>query len=299
MVADSTPILLGSAVRFSDGERAKLVAFEIDDSLEVLNIVVSRGFLRWTESVKLPFTAAPRWSESLLELSCTSAEAFAREVPPVAAPARPISKETPVALSDSSLLGAMINGPTRRVTALIVRVGSSRLRVPASDVSFEGKVMHVTAPPESLSEHRSDSEIAREAWRRLSRDKQIAPDEIQSIEVDSTGGSVVLKGNVRRKQTRERAAALVSAVPGITHLENRIADDLRIETDVGWALERAGVQRAASVYGRSSLGEIVLFGHAPSRQVVDDAIRVASAINGAREVTSRVQVGASRPAAVA
>lgn len=287
-----TPLLLGSQVAFSDGNRAKLTAFEIDESLEILNIVVSKGFLRWTESVKLPFTAASRWTEASVDLSCTSAEAFAREVPPVAAPARPISRETPVALSAGRILGALVNPPTKKVAALIVATDHRRLRVPATDVSFEGKVLHVTAPPETLSEHRSDEEITREAWQRLSKDRAIAPDEIHLMEVDSAGGSVWLKGNVRRKQTRERAEALVSGVPGVTQLRNEIADDLQLESGLGWALEKAGVQRTASIYGRSSLGEVVLYGQAPSGSVVEDAMRTASGVPGVRNVKSRVQVGA-------
>lgn len=299
LVADSTPILLGSSVQFSDGQRANLTALEVDESWEVLNIVVSRGFLRWKEQVKLPFTAAPRWSEALVELSCTSAEAFAREIPPIAAPARPMSEGTPTALSGGKILGALVNGPTRRVTALIVESGARRLRVPATDVSFEGKVMHVTTPPDTLPEHRSDEEITREAWRRLSSDRGIAPDELHLLKVDSAGGSATLSGNVRRKQTRERAEALVSGVAGITRLENKIADDLQLEADLGWALERAGVQRTASIQGRSSLGQIILYGQAPSRQIVDDAVRTASALNGARDVKSRVQIGTAPRAAVA
>ena len=299
MVADSTPIILGSAAMFADGQRAKLVALEVDESWEVLNVVVSRGIMRWAERVKLPFTASSSWSESATEFSCTSVEAFAREVPPVAAPARPIDNETPVALPAGRVIGALVNGPTRRATAMIVQSGSRRLRVPAADVSFEGKVLHVTTPVETLSEHRPDAEIAREVWHRLSRDRVITPDEIQLIEVGSIGGAVTLTGNVRRKGTRERTEALASGVPGVVRLENLVMDDLQLETNLGWALERAGVQRNALIYGRSSLGDLVLYGNAPSRQVVDDAVRAASALDGVRDVQSRVQVGSSRPAAVA
>lgn len=298
MVADSTPLLFGSEVAFSDGERAKLIAFEVDEALAVLNIVASRGFLRWTERVKLPFTAAVRWSEASIALSCTGAEAFARAVPPVAALARPLSSQTPVALSAARLLGALVNAPTKRVAALIVQSGSRRVRVPAADVSFEGNVMHVTKTPETLQEYRSDEEITREARRRLARDNGIAPDEVRLMDVDSASGTVTLTGNVRRKQTRERAEALVSGVAGVARLQNEIADDLQLESDLGWALERAGVQRSASVYGRSSLGTVVLYGHAPATHVVEDAIRTASHVSGVRGVKSRVQVGA-RPAAAA
>jgi len=260
---------------------------------------VSRGFLRWAESVRLPFSVSTRWSETGIEVSCTSVEAFAREVPPVAAPARPISHETPVAVPGAHVLGALVNGPTKRVTALIVQSGSRRLSVPAPEVSFEGKVMHVTTAPETLHEYRFDEEITQDAWHRLSSDRGIAPDEIHLLEVESAGGAVTLTGNVRRKQTRERAEALVSLVAGVAHLRNEIVDDLQLESDLGWALERAGVRRTASIYPRSSLGDVVLYGYAPSRQIVEDAIRAAAGVNGCRKVTSRIEVGASRPATAA
>jgi osmotically-inducible protein OsmY len=299
LAVESALLVLGSEVAFSDGQRARLAAFEVDESLEILNIVVSRGFLRWAESVRLPFTVAARWSESGIDLSCTSVEAFAREVPPVAAPARPVSHETPVAIPERRILGALVNGPTKRVTALIVQSGSRRLSVPAAEVSFEGKVMHVTTAPETLQEYRSDGEITQDAWHRLSRDRGIAASEIRLMEIESAGGTVTLKGNVRRKQTRERAEAIVSLVRGVARLHNEIVDDLQLESDLGWALERAGVRRTASIYPRSSLGDVVLYGDAPSRQIVEDAIRVATGVRGVRSVNSRVQVGKSRPAAVA
>jgi osmotically-inducible protein OsmY len=299
LAVESTPLLLGSGVAFSDGERAKLAAFEVDDSLEILNIVVSRGFLRWAESVRLPFTVAVRWSKTGIEASCTSVEAFAREVPPVAAPVRPVSHETPVAVPGAHVLGALVNGPTKRVTALIVQSGSRRLSVPAAEVSFEGKLMHVTTAPETLQEYRFDEEITRDAWHRLRGDRGIAPSEIRLMDVESAGGTVTLTGNVRRKQTRERAGALVSHVPGVARLHNKIADDLQLESDLGWALERAGVRRTASIHPRSSLGDVVLYGHAPSRQIVEDAIRAASGVNGVRTVTSRVDVDASRSSVAA
>lgn len=288
---DSTPLILGCRVTFADGQSAKLTAFEVDESWEVLNIVVSRGFLRWTESVKLPFSAATRWNEASVELSCESAAAFAREVPPIAAPARPISADVPVAAGASRVIGALVIKPTRRLAEMIVRIGPRRVRVPASEVSFEGKVLHITTAPDTLPEYRPDEEIAQEAFHRLSNDRAITPDEIRTMEAESTGGVVTLTGNVRRKETRLRAAALVSGVAGIGRIDTQIADDLQIETDLGWALERAAVQRTASIQGRSSLGEVVLYGHAPSGKVVEDAIRAASGVAGVRKVTSRVQVG--------
>src|SRR3989304_399938 len=92
----SRPLLrLGCPVRFRDRWQGRLAAFEIDEDWLVLNVVISRGLLRPVE-VRLPFSIADAWDEAALSLDCTSDQAFGRELPPVAAPAMPLSAHTPV-----------------------------------------------------------------------------------------------------------------------------------------------------------------------------------------------------------
>lgn len=299
MQEDSRTLILGSKVVFNDTQTAKLEALEVEESWEILNIVVARGFLRWKESVRLPFTTATRWSEKTMQLSCGSREAFAREVPPIAAPARPISIETPVALTEGRLLGALVNPTTRQMLEAILKHGNKRIRVAASDLSFEGKVLHVTTTPETLPEYRTDEEMAQEAWRRLSHSRLLSPVETRLLEVESSGGVLTVTGNVRRKQSRLHIDELLRDLPGASRIDNRVADDIELETDLGWALERAGVQRSASIYARSSMGNVTLFGRAPSARVVEDAVRAASEVDGVRSVTNRVELGTQPETAAA
>src|SRR5205807_707774 len=102
-MADAIPLLLGCPVRFQDRWSGSLVGMDVDEAWEVLNISVRRGLLR-KRTVKLPLNAATGWSTDYVAFDgITSEAAFAREVPPAAAPARPMSLETPVAMPGARL----------------------------------------------------------------------------------------------------------------------------------------------------------------------------------------------------
>lgn len=295
MLEDSALFIFGSKAVFTDNHSSRLTALEVDESWEVLNIAISQGVLRWTQRVRLPFSVASNWSETTVNLSCTKTEAFSREIPPIAAPSRPISAETPLALAGSRLTGALVNPKSRKVTSLIVRLGTKLLRVRTLDVTFEGKTLRLTVQPDALPEHRTDRDIAAEVWSLLRSNNVIMPDELRGLEVGAAGGIVTLNGNVRRKGTREHAESLVAEVAGITELRSQLKDDLQLEIDIAAQLYETAIQRVADIYPRSSLGHVTLFGRAPSTEVAADAVRIASAVDGVRSVDNRIEVG-SEPA---
>src|SRR3990170_5409379 len=108
------PLLrLGCPVRFRDRWQGRLAAFEIDEDWLVLNVVVSRGLFRPVE-VRLPFAIAAAWDDGALSLDCASGQAFGRELPPVAAPAMPVSARTPVSAAEVRLAGALVERESRR-----------------------------------------------------------------------------------------------------------------------------------------------------------------------------------------
>ena len=296
MLEGSTPLLLNSRVVFVDGNSAQLTAIEVDESWEILNIVVSRGLFRWRQRVRLPFSTASAWSESDVHLTCTQSEAFSRELPPVATPSRPISTETPMALADSRISGALVSTQARTATFLIVRLGTRQVRVAISDTTFEGKTLRINVQPEALDEHRTDGDIAAGAWRLLRDDHVIMPDELDGMEISSSGSVLSLTGNVRRNSTKERTEALMSSVAGITAFRSSLKDDLQLEIDIAALLTKAGIQRVASIYPRSSLGEVILFGRAPTAQVAEDATKIASRADGVLNVTRRLEIGSESSA---
>src|SRR3972149_10334814 len=112
MQSTRPPPRLGCPVRFRDRWQGRLVAFEIDEGWLVLNVVVSRGLFRLVE-VRLPFAIADLWDDGALSLDCTSDQAFGREVPPLAAPAMPISARTPVSAAGAWLAGGARGGGGR------------------------------------------------------------------------------------------------------------------------------------------------------------------------------------------
>jgi osmotically-inducible protein OsmY len=65
-------------------------------------------------------------------------------------------------------------------------------------------------------------------------------------------------------------------------------DDITLETTIGMALSKAGLQRRAEVYARSNLGRVTLYGSATSPQLNDDVTREIARIPGVREVTSKL-----------
>jgi osmotically-inducible protein OsmY len=195
-----------------------------------------------------------------------------------------------MALAGSRLTGALVSSKSRKVTSLIVNVGTKPLRVPIADVTFEGKTLRLTVHPDALPEHRTDRDIAAEVWRLLRSDKVIMPDERKGLTVDVAGGIVTINGSVRRKSTKERAESLVAEVTGITELRSQLTDDLQLEIDIGARLYKSDIERVADIYPRSSLGDVVLFGRAPSPEVAADAVRVTSAVQGVGNVTNRLEV---------
>ena len=298
MLEDSAPLILGSKAIFTDNHSSRLTALEVDESWEVLNIAISQGILRWIQRVRLPFDLAGNWSETAVNLSCTRTEAFSREIPPIAAPSRPISAETPLALAGSRLSGALVSPDSRKVTDLIIRLGKKLLRVPTTDITFEGKTLRLTVQPDTIPEHRSDRDIAADVWSRLRNDSVIMPDEFRGLEIETAGSIVTLNGNVRRKGTKEHAESLVAQVSGLTELRSQLKDDLQLEIDIAAQLHKAGIQRVSTVYARSSLGDVTLYGRSPAIQIIEDATRVSAAVAGVRSVHSRIEVG-SQPASSA
>src|SRR3989304_1251116 len=132
------PLLrLGCPVRFRDRWQGRLSAFEIDEDWLVLNVVVSRGLFRPVE-VRLPFALAAPWDDGALSLdftsdqafrpgppalACTSDRAFRRDLPPVAAPAMPISARTPVSAAGVRLAGALVERESRQGRRLLLAAG--------------------------------------------------------------------------------------------------------------------------------------------------------------------------------
>ena len=70
--------------------------------------------------------------------------AFAREIPPVAAPARPLASDTPISNPSTRFAGLLVRQSTRRAEEMIVSHGVQGLfRVPVADVSFSGKTLTI------------------------------------------------------------------------------------------------------------------------------------------------------------
>ncbi len=99
-----------------------------------------------------------------------------------------------------------------------------------------------------------------------------------------------MSGNARVANARERAIEIVDAISGVTRVNDASHDDLSLETAIGLALDAAGVGRHSEIYARSSLGKLQLYGYVPSGTARDEAVRVAGAVAGVREVTSRLEV---------
>ena len=285
------PLRLGTPVRFTDRWVGTVSAMDVTEDWEVINLYVTSGVLFWRNSVKLPFSAASQWTREMVAMDCDSVSAFRRQVPPVAAPARPLSAETPTSLAGASLSGALVRPSDRRVGELLVRHAGEERRVPVAGVAFEGKTLTIGAQVENAPLYRADEDIWAEVRQALSEDRLLLPDDRRSLAVEVANGVVHLQGNVRKKEAKERAEQVAAALPGVVGVRNDVVDDLSLEQTIAQALERAGLFRDATVQARSALGEVTLFGRAASARVADEVLRVASGVPGVRGVRNRIESG--------
>lgn len=294
----AVPLRLNAPVQFRDRWQGRVAGIEVDEQWKVLNLVVRSGVLRWSTSVKLPFSASPVWLDDRVAFHCTSRQAFAREVPPVAAPARLVSADTPVSLPEARSAGLLVD-PGRRLATHIILHGGRGLknRVSIDHVSFEGKVLHIATGGATLPIYLSDAELVDRIRETLAVDRVLSDEERQTVSTAASGGVVTLSGNVRTKRTREWIQALVDELGEAAEIQMKVVDDMELELAIGHAIERAGIPLTTGVNARSVLGDVTLFGYAPSAGAVEEIVRVVSGIPGARNVTSRIE--AAEPAEAA
>jgi osmotically-inducible protein OsmY len=176
------------------------------------------------------------------------------------------------------------------VQEIILSRRAGHLRIPVTDVVFEGKTLALSAQPEALQRYRPDDAIGRSIHRAIRNDNGLTADEKRGLHFAVEGGVVTMSGNARVENARERAIEIVGALSGVTRVSDASHDDLSLETAVGLALDGAGVGRHSEIYARSSLGNLKLYGYVPSGAARDDAVRVAAAVAGVLEVTSRLEV---------
>jgi osmotically-inducible protein OsmY len=290
LTGNIAPLRLGSRVCFEDRWQGHVSALDVTEDWEVLNLTISSGVLFLQQS------AVKTLADGQVYISANSIQAFAREIPPVAAPARPVSAATPVSRSGTRFAGVILNTADKRATEALVSRGLTAYRVPVSQLTFEGKTLTFTSAPDELAEFHADSDILARIRSAITEDQNLSPDDKRSVSVDMQGGVAILGGNVRLKQTAERVEALVSSVPGVVSVRNTITDDFELEAAIGLALDRQGLGRDAEVYARSSLGEVTLYGSVSSQRQADDIVRAVEKAPGVRQVQNLLAVRATAAA---
>jgi len=290
-VPNKTPALrLGARVRFQDRWTGSVAAIEINEDWEVYNMAVRYGFFK-AVTVRLPLEPATAWDDGFLAFDdTTSAAAFARELPPIAAPSRPISRETPVS-GGCRLAGLLVDRATRRAREVLLDRGGKMYRVPVAGVAFEGKTLHPGVQPDALVPYYPEDELRDRLRDALRATNEITTSELQDIHVEGSGAETRLVGNVRSKHSREAVRRAASAALGTAVNADALTDDIQLETDIGLALERAGLTRTAEVFVRCTLGDVILFGYAPSQSVADEVVRATEGQPGVRAVHNRIEIG--------
>ena len=290
-MSEIVPLLFGTRVVFSDRWAGRVSGIEIAEDREVLNLMVKAGLIRST-TVKLPLEAATLWADRVSFAEATSTQAFAREIPPVAAPARPLSGRTPVSVPGATLAGALVETQTHRAVELIVSRGGSKYRVPIEQVTASGKELLVTGGESALALYIGDREIEEELRDTIARGRVVPMEDIGAIGISVEDGTVHVRGNTRTKQALEAIYEIAAAVPGQRGVSEEGVDDGSLEFDVAAALHRSGVLRGAEVYPRSNLGEVTLFGFAVSAGAASEVVLVTSRVPGVKAVRDRIEVRA-------
>jgi osmotically-inducible protein OsmY len=280
------PLRLGTRVCFEDRWQGHISAVDVTEGWEVLNLTVSSGVLFFRQSVKLPMSAVKSLAEEAVYIAASSSKAFARELPPMAAPARPVSAETPVSRSRTRFAGVILNTDGNRVTEVLVARGLTTYRVPISQLAFEGKTLTFTSAPNELVEFHTDSDVLARIRSAITEDEGLTPDDKRNVTVDVAGGAVTLGGNVRVKQTGQRMDAIARRAPGVIAVRSEIIDDFALESAIGMALDR----NSADVQARSNLGQVTLYGTASSPRQAEDIVRAVAKVPGVRQVKSLLAV---------
>ncbi len=292
------PLLrLGCPVRFRDRWQGRLAAFEIDEDWLVLNVVVCRGLFRPVE-VRLPFSIAAAWDGAALSLDCTSDQAFGRELPPVAAPAMPISARTPVSAVEARLAGALVGRESRRVSRLLLTAGlpgRHTRAVDVRDVTLERGVVHLAAQLDALPVYRPDPELLQAVRDALAAHPYLTADDRRAVSVDVADGVAHLSGNVRTPQAGASVRDAAASVPGVSEVRSAVVDDRVLETAVGRALDAAGMFRHGRLYVRAALGQVTLEGYISTARPAADIVK-AAAVPGVRSVVAAMEVAAAVPA---
>jgi len=253
-------------------------------------VVARRGLLRAT-TVKLSFAAAIDWSRERISFDCSSDEAFGRQMPPVAAPARTLSARS-LAAPGARLAGALVERGKRQVTHLLIARGvawAQERKAAVGEVSFEDGRLRLAVQIERLPIYRDDGDLLLLAREALARQPHLTADDRRGLTVEAADGVVRLGGNVRTEQAKHWAEQAAASVDGAASVRNEIRDDIGLEMAVAQALDRAGLFRTATVYARSSLGEVTLFGYAPSAAMVAEIVRIASQTPGVRSMANRLE----------
>jgi osmotically-inducible protein OsmY len=291
-----SPLRLGCRVSFADRWQGRVSGLEVDEDWTVYNISVSTGLLFASRTVRLPFTSVSSWSDDSVQINVSSFQAFAREIPPVAVPARPLDSSTPLSHPGSRFAGLIISQTDRRAAEVIISRGVAGLyRTRVSEVSFTGKTMTIAVQQEQLVRYYSDAEIHKEVHRLISRDRALPTDDKRHLHADVEEGVVTLAGNVRVANTRDYAGLIASHAHGVVSVRNELHDDFEIEAVIGMALNESGLNHTGRVYVRSNLGEVLVDGTEGSQRAAEDVVRAVARVPGVRAVVNRLRISAATP----
>ncbi len=286
------PVRLGAKVAFDDRWQGRVSGLEVDEDWNVYNVSVASGFLFASRSVRLPFTSVSAWSGDSVRIAANSFPAFNREIPPVAAPARPLDASNPISHPGTRFAGLVVRRMDRRAVEVILSRGVGVLyRVPVSEISFSAKTMTVAVEPGQLVRYHPDADILDEVQSQIAEDAVIPTEDKQHVKVDVEEGVVTVSGNVRVSQTRDYIGLVASQVDGVVEVRNEIQDDFGIEAAIGLALSGVSAQHTGRVYVRSNLGEVRVDGFVTAQRAIEDVVRTIARIPGVRSVINRLRVG--------
>ncbi len=117
-----------------------------------------------------------------------------------------------------------------------------------------------------------------------------------AIEVTSSDGAIELSGAADEQAQIDRAMALAFVVPGVRSIKNRVrladpplagathADDRRITTRVMADMRDNALIRQFSILVVTVRGEVLLSGRVDQQTRIDNAVKVARAVDGVRDV---------------
>jgi osmotically-inducible protein OsmY len=134
--------------------------------------------------------------------------------------------------------------------------------------------------------NRSSKALLKEIWSCLKKVDTIRSLEMNDISIDITNGEVLLLGHLANDGHKQRIESIVSEIPGVTIVKNRLIGDRELKGKVAQALAKDARTRPFFIYVGAFHGWVHISGKVPLAQGQEVVEEVAASIPEVRGIVT-------------